>query len=113
MKELIHLHKTFDKIVYSGQKVSSREFENCLFKNCDFSNTAFLSSSFMDCEFLDCNLSVTEFSGTSLKNITFKNSKLLGIAFGACDDFLFQVSFENCVLDFASFANKKMGFAKA
>ena len=40
--------------------------------------------------------------------MTFKDCKLLGIAFDACDDFLFQVYFENSVLDFASFANKKM-----
>ncbi|WP_432671372.1 pentapeptide repeat-containing protein [Flavobacterium sp. SM2513] len=108
MKELLHLHKTFEKVVYTGQKVSSREFENCIFKDCDFSNTAFLSSTFMDCEFIDCNLSVLELLGSSLKNVVFKNCKLLGIAFHTCDDFLFQVEFENCVLDFASFANKKM-----
>ena len=62
----------------------------------------------MDCEFIDCNLSMVELSGSNLKNITFKNCKLLGIAFHVCDDFLFQVFFENCMLDFASFANKKM-----
>ena len=108
MKELLHLHKTFEKVIYTGQKVSSREFENCIFKDCDFCNTAFLSSTFMDCEFIDFNLSMLDVSGSSLKNVVFKNSKLLGIAFHACDDFLFQVAFENCVLDFASFANKKM-----
>lgn len=108
MKELIHLHKTFEKVVFTDQKVSSREFENCIFKNCDFTNTVFISSQFMDCEFIDCNLSMVDFSGTSLKNITFKNCKLLGIPFQNCDDFLFQVSFENCALDFASFINKKM-----
>ena len=108
MKELIHLHKTFEKVVYTGQKVSSREFENCVFQNCNFSDTSFLSSTFMDCEFNDCNLSMMELSGSSLKNVTFKNCKLLGIAFDACNDFLFQVSFDHCVLDFASFANKKM-----
>lgn len=108
MKDLIHLHKTFEKVIYTGQKVASREFENCVFQNCDFSNTAFVSSTFMDCEFVDCNLSMLELSGSSLKNVTFTNCKLLGIAFHVCDDFLFQVRFENCVLDFASFANKKM-----
>ena len=73
MKELIHLHKTFEKVVYTGQKVSSREFENCVFKDCDFSNTAFLTCTFMDCEFIDCNLSMLDLSGSNLKNITFKN----------------------------------------
>lgn len=108
MKEQIHLHKTFDKVIYTGQKVSSREFENCIFQHCDFSNTAFLSSTFMDCEFINCNLSMLELPSSSLKNVVFKNCKLLGIAFDACDDFLFQVTVDNCLLDFASFANKKM-----
>jgi uncharacterized protein YjbI with pentapeptide repeats len=108
MKDLIHLHKTFEKVVFTGQKVRSREFENCIFKNCDFSNTAFLSSTFMDCNFIGCNLSLIELAGSSLKNVTFNDCKLLGIAFHACDDFLFQVAFANCILDFASFANKKM-----
>ena len=108
MKELIHIHKTFEKVTYTGQKVSSREFENCVFKNCDFSNTSFLSSTFMDCEFIDCNLSMLDLAGSSLKNCSFEHCKLLGIAFHVCTDFLFEVSFENCVLDFASFAHKKM-----
>ena len=62
----------------------------------------------MDCEFIDCNLSMLELQGSSLKNVTFKNCKLLGISFENCDDFLFQVYFENAVLDFAGFNNKKM-----
>ena len=45
---------------------------------------------------------------TSLKNVDFKNCKLLGIHFHTCDDFLFQVNSEDCILDYASFANKKM-----
>jgi uncharacterized protein YjbI with pentapeptide repeats len=33
--------------------------------------------------------------------------ELLGIHFNTCTDFLFAVHFEQCVLDFASFADKK------
>ncbi len=32
----------------------------------------------------------------------------MGIDFRECDDFLFQVSFENCILDYSSFMGKKM-----
>jgi uncharacterized protein YjbI with pentapeptide repeats len=45
---------------------------------------------------------------SSLKTVDFKNCKLLGIQFHACDDFLFNVGFDECVLDYSSFANKKM-----
>ena len=108
MENLIHVQKTFEKIVYVDKKVNNREFEDCVFKNCDFSNSDFSYSSFMDCEFIDCNLAMTKLLGTSLKGVRFKNCKLLGIQFEECDDFLFNVNFQECVLDYSSFANKKM-----
>ncbi|WP_125719453.1 pentapeptide repeat-containing protein [Flavobacterium ustbae] len=108
MESLIHIQKTFDKVVYIDKKINNREFEDCVFKNCDFSNSNFNSNTFLDCEFIDCNLSMTSLAETSLKNVTFKNCKLLGIAFNECDDFLFQVHFDECVLDYALFSNKKM-----
>ena len=39
MEELIHIQKTFDKVVFIDKKVSNREFEDCVFKGCDFSNS--------------------------------------------------------------------------
>lgn len=108
MESLIHVQKTFEKVLYIDKKINNREFEDCVFKNCDFSNSNFAYNSFLDCEFIDCNLSMMSLSGTSLKNVSFKNCKLLGIAFNECDDFLFQVYFEECLLDYALFSNKKM-----
>lgn len=108
MENLIHLYKTFEKVVYLDKKINNREFEGCIFKNCDFSNSDFSYNIFSDCEFIDCNLSVTRLSGSSMKNGSFKNCKLLGILFNECDDFLFGVHFSECILDYSSFANKKM-----
>jgi uncharacterized protein YjbI with pentapeptide repeats len=108
MEDLIHIQKTFEKIVFIDKKVSNREFEDCVFKNCDLSNSDFSNNTFMDCEFIDCNLSMTSLMGTSLKTVLFTNCKLLGIQFNSCTDFLFAVSFQDCVLDYSSFANKKM-----
>jgi len=108
MEEIIHIQKTFEKVVYIDKRINNREFEDCVFKNCDFSNSNFGSNTFLDCEFIDCNSSMTTLAGTSLKNVSFRNCKLLGIAFNECDDFLFQVHFEDCTLDYAVFSNKKM-----
>ena len=108
MESLIHIQKTFEKVVYIDKKINNREFEDCVFKNCDFSNSNFAYNTFLDCEFIDCNLSMTSLFGTNLKNVSFKNCKLLGIAFNECDDFLFQVCFEESTLDYAIFSNKKM-----
>ena len=108
MENLIYTHKTFEKVVYIGQRINNREFEDCIFKNCDFSNSDFSNTTFMDCEFIDCNLSMAQLVEASLKTVDFKNCKLLGIQFHSCTDFLFSVSFLECVLDYCSFANKKM-----
>lgn len=108
MENLIHIHKTFEKVLYNDKKINHREFEGCIFKNCDFSNSDFSYNTFIDCEFIDCNLSMTKLVSTSLKNVTFQNCKLLGIEFNTCDDFLFQVGFQDCILDYSSFVHKKM-----
>ena len=108
MENLLHTHKTFEKVSFIDKRVNNREFEDCVFKNCDFSNSDFSNNTFMDCEFIDCNLSMTQLVGTSLKTVDFRNCKLLGILFNSCNDFLFSVNFQDCVLDYASFANKKM-----
>ena len=65
MENLIHTHKTFEKVSFTDKKVNNREFEDCIFKNCDFSNSNFCSNTFMDCEFIDCNLSMTQLGGTA------------------------------------------------
>ncbi|HEX8574958.1 MAG TPA: pentapeptide repeat-containing protein [Flavobacterium sp.] len=108
MEDLIHINKTFNKTVFSNATINNREFDSCIFKNCDFSNSDFSKSTFLDCEFIDCNLGMVKLSGTSLKNVRFQTCKLLGILFHECDDFLFEVHFQNCILDYASFSNKKM-----
>lgn len=108
MENLFNTHKTFEKVSFIDKKVNNSEFEDCVFKNCDFSNSDFSNNSFMDCEFIDCNLSMIQLVGTSLKTVHFKDCKLLGIQFNTCNDFLFDVSFQECVLDYSSFANRKM-----
>ncbi|TRX37576.1 pentapeptide repeat-containing protein [Flavobacterium restrictum] len=108
MENLIHVQKTFEKVVYSDKKINNREFEDCVFKNCDFSNSDFSYNTFMDCEFIACNLSMMQLHETSLKSVVFKNCKVLGIQFHTCTDFLFTVHFEESILDYSSFANKKM-----
>ncbi|HLA57087.1 MAG TPA: pentapeptide repeat-containing protein [Flavobacterium sp.] len=108
MKDFINIHQTFEKEVYINQTLNNREFDGCIFKHCDFSNSDFSLNTFSDCEFIDCNLSMTKLKGSSLKSVIFRECKLLGIQFHECEDFLFDVTFTDCALDYASFANKKM-----
>jgi len=108
MQQLIHENKTFEKVVYTGELIRGREFQDCTFKQCDLSNSEFSGSKFIDCIFEGCNLSMLKVGNTSLQSVTFKDCKILGVNFHECSDFLFSVAFENCIIDFASFNGKKM-----
>ena len=87
MNELLYINTTFEKVNLLDAKITNREFDGCTFKNCDFSNANFTETTFIDCEFIDCNLSMSKLKNASLKTVTFKNCKLLGIAFHECTDF--------------------------
>lgn len=108
MEDFINIDKTFEKLLRPDAKIGGREFDGCIFKNCDFSNTIFSECQFIDCQFIDCNLSMVKFPATGLKTVAFKDSKLLGIRFDECEDFLFGVVFQDCILDYSWFTNKKM-----
>ncbi len=108
MNEFLHINKIFEKVIYADTKVNGREFDGCTFKNCDFSNSDFSDNIFIDCEFIDCNLAMMKLRNSSLKSVTFRLCKALGVAFHECADFLFAVTFEDTMLDFSSFTNKKL-----
>jgi fluoroquinolone resistance protein len=98
----------FENINYSGKKIDSREFVDCVFDNCDFSNSNLSNIKFTDCEFHLCNLSMTNLNSTSLKTVKFFESKLVGLDFSNCNEFLFSVFFEKCNLQYASFFKRKL-----
>ena len=108
MPSPIHDTQTFEDVTYAEQTVRGEEFHDCIFKKCDFSNSEFLHCKFIDCEFENCNLSMMKLDGTTLNNALFKHCKILGVNFSKCQDFLFTVRFESCMLDYASFMGKKM-----
>lgn len=108
MEEFIYVHKTFEKENYFGKRITDREFDGCTFTNCDFSNCDFSGTVFLDCQFTDCNLGMMTVIKSGFKTVTFKTCKVLGIQFHDCDDFLFNVHFEDSIVDYSSFARKKM-----
>lgn len=103
-----HISKTFEKILFSEKVTKGKEFQDCKFIKCDFSNSTFMNSQFIDCTFEECNLSMMKIAGCSLTNAHFMACKILGVNFSECQDFLFSVNFDNCIIDYASFFGKKM-----
>lgn len=108
MESAIHFNKSFTNLVYLEKISRGREFEQCTFVGCDFSGGGFSNCKFVDCAFTACNLSNAGLINCQIKNVTFKDCKLMGINFSECADFMFTVSFEGCLLDYASFVRKKM-----
>lgn len=99
---------TFENTDYTGKIISNNEFYRCHFYRCNFSDCNLSHNTFIDCSFADCNLSMLKITGSGLKNVTFKGSKLIGVDFSECNDFLFKVDFENCILDYSYYSKKKM-----
>ena len=88
---------------YTQKHLAKADYIDCSFSNCNFSNSDISQIIFIDCEFKDCDLSLTNLANTSLQNIFFKNCKLLGLHFDSCEELMFNVSFENCLLNLSSF----------
>jgi len=93
---------------YSGQKLTQTEFDTCSFQNCDFSNADLTDSDFVNCRFDNCNFALAKMTDSGMKNVHFVECKLVGLNFNTCSDFQFSVEFRKCMLDFSSFAEKKM-----
>src|SRR5580704_8255842 len=103
MNKIYIEEKTFEKIDFSKEGLVKGDYESCTFINCLFSNTDLSNINFAECEFKECNLSMAKLTKTTLRDITFKDCKLLGLHFQNCNDFLFSVSFDNCILNLSSF----------
>jgi len=104
---VIYEDKTFESVSYTNG-LNNETFEYCTFSNCDFSNAKVLSCNFTDCTFINCNLSMTILTQSTMNNAHFRNCKILGVKFNNCHDFIFQVGFDGCILDYSSFEKRKM-----
>lgn len=88
-------------------KASEREdYEKCEFVNCIFTDISNLN--FIECSFKNCNLSNCKLNNAKLQGVAFIDCKLLGLNFFQARDFAFEVYFNNCLMDFASFDSKKL-----
>lgn len=108
MERIFIEDQDFDSRNMADFKPGYVTYDHCAFTDCDLSNTDLSSIHFMDCRFTACNISNAKLQKTAFRNIHFKNCKMMGLLFDDCDDFLFEAGFENCVLNFSSFARRKM-----
>lgn len=108
MDELVFEDQRFEHIDAATQSLLKGSYTECTFVRYNFEKSSLSSFEFIDCTFSHCNLALTIVNDTRFKNVQFEDCKLSGIDFSTCNDFLFEVHCINCMLDYASFYQKKM-----
>ena len=101
-------NSTFRGNDYAGRSLPFPEYEGCEFLDCNFAKADLSEVNFIDCRFSGCNLGNAKLEGTGLKGVFFKDCKLIGLDFSACNDFLLDLGFDGRNLDFAYFHKKKL-----
>lgn len=93
---------------FNGADLNFKEFENCTFLNCNFSDCIFKDTTFIECTFTACVFDAAKIGHSALRTVTFSNCSIREVNFAMVSQFIFEVHFENCVLDFSKFYALKM-----
>jgi uncharacterized protein YjbI with pentapeptide repeats len=78
------------------------EFERCVFAGANLQSADLTDCRFVECRFEGSNLSVARVPGCVLQDVTFRDTKLVGIDWSVVARFS-VVAFERCVLDQCAF----------
>ncbi len=100
--------QVFEKVNFSETPMDKGDYEQCRFEYCDFSNADLKNIHFYKCTFNECNLSMVNVAAVAMKDVQFTSCKMLGVHFENCSDFMFQVGFNNCVLNLSSFYKRQL-----
>lgn len=92
-----------DQTLKGVKSIEKGDYENCRFINCILPKYDLTGIRFVDCEFENCDLSSCTLYDTSFNDVIFRDSKLLGLRFEACNAFLFSINFSGSNLNFSSF----------
>jgi fluoroquinolone resistance protein len=103
-----YTNKKIDKMDAPGHDFSGLEIDRCVFSGCLLSGSAFSGAELTDCDFIDCNLKNIVLKQASVRNLKFIDCAINGVDFGACNNFMFSVSFERCTMDYAGFSKLTM-----
>ena len=87
---------------YDDKNLDSIYFDNCTFIKCDFSKAIFYNCKFTECTFIDSDLSLSILKASTFNDVSFENSKLLGISWSNCTE-PFNVQFDSCNISQNSF----------
>lgn len=96
--------QVFDGIDYTETGLPVGNYERCTFIKCESIGRKLGNSVFDECRFTACNFANATVDKTSFRSAVFVGCKLTGVDFSLCNELLLSVSFEDCVLDYATFS---------
>lgn len=102
------LDTEYDGIVYPKEGLNHKDFERCTFSNCDFSQCTFVAITFIDCVFEECNFNSAKINYVAFRTAAFNGCQIKDVNFAMCDKLIFDISFNNCTLDFSKFYALKL-----
>lgn len=74
-----YCHQIFTDLTLENERIERIEFQSCQFKRCKFVEVGFSHVTFSDCDFEQCDLSLSKFPSCTFSEVSFKESKLVGI----------------------------------
>ncbi len=98
---------TFTGALLPDGTLQDASFVDCTFLDADLRGAELEGCSFTRCRFERCNLSNARLEDCGLSDVRFDACKLMGIDWSACG-LIFDASWEGCVLDYGSFAGRKL-----
>jgi len=102
------LDSVYENLIYSKDDLNFKDFERCSFRGCDFSRCTFLAVTFIDCFFVDCNFNGAKINYVAFRTATFTRCEIKEVNFAMCDKLIFDISFEDCIIDFSKFYTLKI-----
>lgn len=102
------LDKEYNTIIYVKDDLNFKDFECCVFNNCNFSACTFLAVTFIDCVFNDCIFTEAKINYVAFRTVTFNGCEIKEVNFAMCDKLIFEVRFNDCILDFSKFYTLKI-----
>ncbi len=102
----------FTELNMSEKEILNTEFDGCTFEACDFSEATFSRCKFTDCRFIKCNLSVVNVGYSKFTDVTFEDSKVIGVDWtkGHWPGFALgsPIEFRRCAINASSFYNMSL-----
>lgn len=101
-----------EAVVKKGEPIDEDAYMECEFQKVDFSGLDLSKKRFSNCRFIGCNWTATKVELTRLQDVSFLESKVMGVDFTLCDPNFLSLAFEKCLLNGCNFTEMVLKGAK-